>query len=100
MAEQQRGGFRIERRRELRNAIERAAALCRGGRITAADLPDTVRAGGATPATAMRARLDDAERDAIVAALAAEQGNQTRAAHRLGISRRNLVYKLTKYDLR
>jgi DNA-binding NtrC family response regulator len=88
--------------RELRNAIERAVALCRGDRITALDLPDTVRAADRAPTapSMMRAHVDRAEREAIVAALAAEGGNQTRAAQRLGISRRNLVYKLTKYGLR
>jgi len=36
----------------------------------------------------------------IAAALAAEHGNQTCAARRLGISRRDLVYKLAEHDLR
>jgi DNA-binding NtrC family response regulator len=86
--------------RELRNAIERAVALCRDARITIADLPDSVRVAPTGAPGVMRERLDEAERGAIESALAAEHGNQTRAARRLGISRRNLVYKLTKYDLR
>jgi DNA-binding NtrC family response regulator len=86
--------------RELRNAVERAVALCRDARITVADLPDSVRTAAIEAPGAMRERLDEAERRAIESALAAEHGNQTRAARRLGISRRNLVYKLTKYDLR
>jgi transcriptional regulator with PAS, ATPase and Fis domain len=49
---------------------------------------------------AMRARLEELERSSIEEALKAEGGNQTRAAKRLGISRRALIYKLTKYDLR
>ncbi|HEX3761848.1 MAG TPA: sigma 54-interacting transcriptional regulator [Kofleriaceae bacterium] len=85
--------------RELKNTIERAVALCRDATITAADLPSALRHRPAA-GNAMRAQLDDAERRTIAAALAAEHGNQTRTAHRLGISRRNLVYKLTKYDLR
>ena len=32
--------------------------------------------------------------------MAAEKGNQTRAAPRLGISRRALIYKLEKYGLK
>ncbi|HEX3480726.1 MAG TPA: helix-turn-helix domain-containing protein [Kofleriaceae bacterium] len=48
----------------------------------------------------MRECRDDAEREAIAAALASEGGNRTHAARRLGISRRSLVYKLAKYDLR
>jgi DNA-binding NtrC family response regulator len=86
--------------RELRNAVERAVALCHDARITVADLPDSLRAKATGPQGVMRERLDDAERRAIESALAAENGNQTRAARRLGISRRNLVYKLTKYGLR
>jgi transcriptional regulator with AAA-type ATPase domain len=86
--------------RELRNAVERAAALCHDARITVADLPDSVRAKTPSAPGAMRARLDEAEHQAIESALASENGNQTRAARRLGISRRNLVYKLTKYGLR
>jgi hypothetical protein len=86
--------------RELRNAIERAVALCRGGKIVTTDLPEPVHASPAVASSVMRERLGDAERKAIVSALAAERGNQTRAARLLGISRRNLVYKLAKYDLR
>ena len=86
--------------RELRNAVERAVALCRDTRITVADLPDGVRARPTGSPGPMRERLDEAERLAIELAVAAENGNQTRAARRLGISRRNLVYKLTKYGLR
>jgi DNA-binding NtrC family response regulator len=48
----------------------------------------------------MRDALEDVERQAIVAALAAENGNRTRAAMRLGISRRALIYKMIKYSLR
>jgi DNA-binding NtrC family response regulator len=86
--------------RELRNAVERAVALCCDARITVADLPDGVRVKPTGSPGPMRERLDEAERRAIESAIAAENGNQTRAARRLGISRRNLVYKLTKYDLR
>jgi transcriptional regulator with GAF, ATPase, and Fis domain len=40
------------------------------------------------------------ERDELVAALAANGGNQTKAALQLGISRRTLIYRMRKYDLR
>jgi DNA-binding NtrC family response regulator len=40
------------------------------------------------------------ERAELVAALAAEGGNRTRAAKRLGLSRRALLYKILKYGLR
>ncbi len=42
-------------------------------------------------------RVAALEREAIAEALTAENGNQSRAAARLGISERNLRYKLAKY---
>ena len=88
--------------RELRNAMEHAVVMAGGGAIGAEHLPPLVRgAGGETPVAApIRDRLTEIERAAIEAALLAEEGNQTRAAKRLGISRRALVYKLTRFGLR
>ncbi|MBV8756238.1 MAG: sigma-54-dependent Fis family transcriptional regulator [Deltaproteobacteria bacterium] len=90
--------------RELKNAVERALILC-GDRITAADLPEKLRDAGqrvrpVTPAADMRGHLAEVERAAIVAALDAEDQNQTRAARRLGVSRRALIYKMEKYGLK
>ena len=90
--------------RELRNAIERALVLC-GDTIEAADLPEKLRDAGqrvrpVTPAADMRGHLAEVERAAIVAALEAEDQNQTRAARRLGLSRRALIYKMEKYGLK
>ena len=48
----------------------------------------------------MYAERELATNEQIEAALAAENGNQTRAAKRLGISRRALLYKIAKYGLR
>ena len=84
--------------RELRNAMERAVVLAENGVLAAAHLPDSVRESHA-PVGPMREQLAEMERKAIEEALDAESGNQTRAAKRLGISRRALQYKLGKYDL-
>jgi len=87
--------------RELRNAIERALVLADGGDITLEDLPEPVRrAESAPPTGAIRDQLADLEQRRIEEALAAENGNQTRAAKRLGLSRRALIYKLEKYGLK
>ncbi len=92
--------------RELRNAIERAVVLSAGTTIDLAHLPDKVRdaARRQAPAVAgasdMREQLAEMERAAIEAALAAVGDNQTRAAERLGISRRALIYKMEKYGLK
>jgi len=95
--------------RELRNAIERAVVVQGGGTITAADLPDRVRDAGRRAGPALpegplkeqlRDQLADLERVAIVDALAAYGGNQTRTAKRLGISRRALIYKMERLGLK
>jgi two-component system, NtrC family, response regulator AtoC len=90
--------------RELKNAIERALVLC-SDQITSADLPEKLRDAGhrvrpTSPAADMRGHLAEVERAAIVAALEAEEQNQTRAARRLGLSRRALIYKMEKYGLK
>jgi two-component system, NtrC family, response regulator AtoC len=90
--------------RELKNAIERALVLC-GDQITAADLPEKLRdarqrVAPVAGAADMRGHLAEVERAAIVAALEAEEQNQTRAARRLGLSRRALIYKMEKYGLK
>jgi two-component system response regulator AtoC len=91
--------------RELRNALERALVLATDT-ITAADLPERVhdaahRVRPAAPTGAdVRGQLAEVERAAIVAALEADSGNQTRAARRLGLSRRALIYKMEKYGLK
>ena len=54
------------------------------------------RAPAASRAAILPASVEKLERDAIVAALNASAGNQTRAAEQLGISRRALIYKMKK----
>ena len=83
--------------RELRNVIERAALLCEGGCIEPRDLMLAARAVTvglpvAAPLGPPPGRTQDgaALRERILAALKACAGNQTRAAHMLGVSRRTL----------
>jgi two-component system response regulator AtoC len=92
--------------RELRTAIEHAVVLCRGERISARDLPASVRAGAAN-ATAdpqrMLARNDltvkEAEKQLLIRALKETKGNRTLAAQKIGVSRRTLHRKLHTYNL-
>jgi DNA-binding NtrC family response regulator/pSer/pThr/pTyr-binding forkhead associated (FHA) protein len=94
--------------RELRNAVERAVVLQSGGIIDEAQLPDRVRdqtsrAGGGGEAAEpidVHQRVAQVEREAVVAALEASHGNQTRAAKRLGISRFALIRLMNKYGLK
>lgn len=55
--------------------------------------------GARGPADTLAGRLRDVERDEILRALRAEGGNQTRAAARLGLSRRGLNKKLHRLGM-
>lgn len=90
--------------RELENILQRTLVLARGEVVAREDLPANVRsaAESARPGEpggggSLRERVAALERAAITEALEREDGNQTRAAHRLGISERALRYKLSKY---
>jgi two-component system response regulator AtoC len=93
--------------RELQNAIERAAILCEGNRITNTCLPPSVQSG-----VGMHQKLevhdedlsikkaeDAIERNLIRKALAKTGGNRTQAARILEISHRSLLYKLKEFGI-
>lgn len=109
--------------RELRNVMDCAAALCIGSVVTAEALtlgrplhlftpssrpPASLRVGvEPTPLPPddsarradLRGELQLFERAQILVALERSQGNQTRAARLLGVSRRTLTNKLNLYDI-
>ncbi|MBD3867389.1 MAG: sigma-54-dependent Fis family transcriptional regulator [Acidobacteria bacterium] len=88
--------------RELENIVQRALVLARTESVTRYDLPPAVQegfreqAGPASDPLSLPARVNALKREMIENALEAEEGNQTRAAARLGISERALRYKLSK----
>ena len=87
--------------RELRNALECALLLCTGGAVRVEHFPAGVRPPSATEHEdlSLRDELAATERARLVEALAACNGNQTRAAERLGISRRMLLYRIEAHGL-
>jgi len=94
--------------RELKNALWRASIFAEGAPIGAAHLGllgVPTPAPGAAPAAAPVApgagvlTLEQAERAAIAAALAATGGNKARAAQALGIARSTLQEKLKRLGL-
>jgi DNA-binding NtrC family response regulator len=90
--------------RELRTALEHAVVLCRGDRITLRDLPPPVRSttAAATPQRLLAQNdltVKDAEKQLIARALKECNGNRTRAAAKIGMSRRTLHRKLHQYNL-
>jgi PAS domain S-box-containing protein len=83
--------------RELQNAIEHGFVTARGRTIRPADLPPEIVGG--SPRTP-RARSAPDDREAILAALRAEDGHRERAATRLGISRITLWKRMKKLGVR
>jgi two-component system, NtrC family, response regulator AtoC len=88
--------------RELRNMIEQMVVLSRAERLTLRDVPAAIRGGAdLTKISVVRAGMtvEQAERQLIVQALKEMAGNRTKAAQKIGISRRTLHRKLKKYGL-
>ena len=83
--------------RELLNAIKRASIMADGQRVTAEDVGLTAPAGGESAEESrelnLRAVREQAERQAIITALARANGNILKAAEMLAVSRPTL------YDL-
>ena len=89
--------------RELRTAIEHAVVLSRSERVTLRDLPPSVRGAGSVGDAKLFQGKDltikDAEKQLIVRALKETDGNRTRAAGKIGMSRRTFHRKLHEYHL-
>ncbi len=90
--------------RELENAIESALALCEEGEkvLTERHLPHWLKEG-ISPKTQPGSLIDMVENleiEMITQALQECGGNQTKAAERLGITRRMLQYKMKKYEIK
>ena len=90
--------------RELRNAVEQMVVLARGDRLTVRDIPATIRSGAdltkisvVRPGVTMT--VEEAERQLIIQALKETDGNRTKAADKIGMSRRTLHRKLKEYHL-
>ncbi len=83
--------------RELQHSVERSVLMARGSRIEASDLGLRRREDGEAPMGDLT--LDEAERVLIEKALERYQGNVSRAAEALGLSRSALYRRLNRHDI-
>lgn len=92
--------------RELENVIERMIVLSAGDEVNEDDLPEELRqAPPRADAFLLELpeegiSLEGIERELLLRALEKFDWNQTQAARYLDISRRTLIYRMEKYDLR
>jgi DNA-binding NtrC family response regulator len=92
--------------RELENVIERVIVLSRGPEVTVPDLPEVLRREKPVlnsiqlelPPTPIS--LDAVERELIVQALERFDGNQTKAAQYLDLTRKTLIYRMERHGLK
>jgi DNA-binding NtrC family response regulator len=90
--------------RELRNVVERAVLFCKGDQVTVDELPPAMRAGRGSSGEAerppservitMQQAVEEAEVEAIRAALHSTNGRRADAAELLGVSRKTLWEKI------
>ena len=91
--------------RQLEHLVERAVILCRGDEITDIALPEDPvpeedRSTVLPPlGTTLQEALLAYERQVIIAALKACGGVQAQAARRLGLSRSNLNYRISRLGI-
>jgi len=90
--------------RELENVVERMVVLSRGDMLSLDAIPEPIagNAGGDTGGLRLPVEgvsLDELERDFIRQALERTDGNRTRAAELLGVTRSTLLYRMQKFGL-
>jgi len=92
--------------RELENIIERAVVLTRGKVITLNDLPINIKGFKeeifitTSEEGTLTEQVEALEKQLIYDALQESGGNQTKAGALLGLTERNLRYKLKKYGIK
>ena len=86
--------------RELENRVKRAVIMADRTLLSAADFDFPAHAGAADDDLDLRGARDRAERDAIQRALLREQGNVSRAARLLGVSRPTLYEQMRHLNIR
>jgi two-component system NtrC family response regulator len=91
--------------RELENIVLRAVVLSHHELITTADLPSGLRDAPTESASArnvvsLEEQVDNLEKDLVFEALRISSNNQSKAATLLGLSERNLRYRLKKWNVK
>ncbi|MFC1467399.1 sigma-54-dependent transcriptional regulator [Verrucomicrobiota bacterium] len=89
--------------RELRNVVENMVVMARNDRLGAREVPSKIKQQTGAKSGGIQLKgggtLEEMEREMIRQALEAHEGNRTKAAEQLGISRRTLHRKLNEYGL-
>ncbi|TCO73831.1 sigma-54-dependent transcriptional regulator [Marinisporobacter balticus] len=86
--------------RELENIVERMIVISDGNIIELSDLPEHILLGkDSANNSILKVHKDEVEERIIRNAMLESQGNMTKTAEKLGISRRSLYRKIHKYSM-
>jgi two-component system NtrC family response regulator len=90
--------------RELENVVERMVVMSREETLSLSTLPDAIRTHPEPGGSSLRlppegVDFESLEKSFIRQALDRTEGNRTRAAHLLGLTRNTLLYRMQKYGL-
>ncbi|MCX7856531.1 MAG: nif-specific transcriptional activator NifA [Deltaproteobacteria bacterium] len=91
--------------RELENTIERIAVLSEDGLVREDDIPSYIREGiqknthTTTEGNSLTKDIENLERERIIEALKKSNFNRSKAARLLGITLRQITYKIQKYGI-
>ncbi len=91
--------------RELENVIESAVVLSKNEELSSEDLPENIRRQKSRIAKIYLdipedgISLEEVEKELLVKALEKAEGNQSKAARLLNITRKTLIYRMEKYGL-
>ena len=85
--------------RQLRNLMERLVVTVESRNVHAEDLPAEFHTRPRQDVTTLDEAIQEAEKRAILAALASSDQHREHTAQRLGVSVRSLHYKMSRYGL-
>ena len=85
--------------RELKGLVERAVLLCEGVELQPEHFSLSSQACSSPGNLNLRERMEQVERTLLLDCLRRNAGNQTRAAHELGVARRTLLYRLERLNI-
>ena len=85
--------------RELKGLVERAVLLSDGSELQAQHFSLRSDVSPGPVHMNLRARMEHVERGLLLDCLRKHAGNQTRAAHELGVARRTLLYRLERLNI-
>lgn len=89
--------------RELENCMERAVLVCQSDTIRASDLPPSLQTSENTEKLSdtwsLPQAIENLEKEMITEALKSTNYHQSKAATALGISERQIGYKIKKYNI-